>query len=581
MKREEKGITLIALIVTIIILLILAGVTLSMVAGEQGILKRTENVVSKTNQSQIQEEIELAYQAMMMDTLIENWDNTQKAEQLEKALQKQDANAKVVEIDKTLLISYKGYEVSIDKNGKITIEDTSKGEQPDGKVTILTTGEGLDKVEIQVIASITEGTIEKIEPLNGAVLKTENSKENQIFEVSENGKFYFRIKANNGRTKIVASEEIDQILQVSQSLLEGISKINSSGIKKVKVAGKTAEGTQENATYLLNVIHHQGDLVLDGVKTVEGSVLGETEGQTSYAFGNENDVGGKTWDAENTVVLKVEGNLTVNENIMLTSVKNPDGYGGPKGMVIYCTGTLRNNGTISMTACGAKAVGENVYLWKNGEGSFEYVPANGGAGGLFTGNNGHNGQSGENGLARTTGGGGSGAAGGWKGEFFPGCGAEGTSFSGGTGGGAFYIRDDGRILTGGSPNGGAGGNSARIEGAAYMGGGAGNPGGIGRGGNGMNPSYNGQNGTGGLLILYADTIKNSTDILAKGSDGGATATVGGGSSGGGSINIFYKTSYRNEGIINVDGGIAAGAKRQRWSWRNRFHIGWKYWKRVL
>ena len=51
-------------------------------------------------------------------------------------------------------------------------------------------------------------------------------------------------------------------------------------------------------------------------------------------------------------------------------------------MIVYCTGTLINNGTISMTARGAKAEGQNVYLFKNLDGSFEYVPAVGGAGGV-------------------------------------------------------------------------------------------------------------------------------------------------------------------------------------------------------
>ncbi len=50
-------------------------------------------------------------------------------------------------------------------------------------------------------------------------------------------------------------------------------------------------------------------------------------------------------------------------------------------MYIYCEGTLTNNGTISMTARGAKAVGQNVYLFKNLEGNFEYIPAVGGVGG--------------------------------------------------------------------------------------------------------------------------------------------------------------------------------------------------------
>ena len=44
-------------------------------------------------------------------------------------------------------------------------------------------------------------------------------------------------------------------------------------------------------------------------------------------------------------------------------------------MMIYCTGTLTNNGTISMTARGAKASGQNVYLWQNLNGEYEYIPA--------------------------------------------------------------------------------------------------------------------------------------------------------------------------------------------------------------
>ncbi len=35
-----------------------------------------------------------------------------------------------------------------------------------------------------------------------------------------------------------------------------------------------------------------------------------------------------------------------------------------------------------MTARGAKAEGQNVYLFKNIEGNFEYVPAVGGTGGI-------------------------------------------------------------------------------------------------------------------------------------------------------------------------------------------------------
>ena len=47
-KNKEKGITLIALVVTIIVLLILAGVTISMLTGDNGILKRANEAKKKT-----------------------------------------------------------------------------------------------------------------------------------------------------------------------------------------------------------------------------------------------------------------------------------------------------------------------------------------------------------------------------------------------------------------------------------------------------------------------------------------------------------------------------------------------------
>ncbi len=58
--KENKGITLIALVITIIVLLILAGVSLRLVAGNEGILNRAEKAVSKSNTESLKEEIELA-----------------------------------------------------------------------------------------------------------------------------------------------------------------------------------------------------------------------------------------------------------------------------------------------------------------------------------------------------------------------------------------------------------------------------------------------------------------------------------------------------------------------------------------
>ena len=59
MIKKERGITLIALVITIIVLLILAGVTIAALSGENGILKRATEARDKTVEAQEQEEQDL------------------------------------------------------------------------------------------------------------------------------------------------------------------------------------------------------------------------------------------------------------------------------------------------------------------------------------------------------------------------------------------------------------------------------------------------------------------------------------------------------------------------------------------
>lgn len=65
MKKESiqnpSGITLIALIITIIVLLLLAGISLSMVSGNNGVLNQATGAVSETRKRTVQEEITLAW----------------------------------------------------------------------------------------------------------------------------------------------------------------------------------------------------------------------------------------------------------------------------------------------------------------------------------------------------------------------------------------------------------------------------------------------------------------------------------------------------------------------------------------
>ncbi len=61
MKKDakENGITLVALVVTIIVLLILAGVSLSLVLGDNGIITRAQDAVTKYKEAETTEEWEM------------------------------------------------------------------------------------------------------------------------------------------------------------------------------------------------------------------------------------------------------------------------------------------------------------------------------------------------------------------------------------------------------------------------------------------------------------------------------------------------------------------------------------------
>ena len=71
MKIRESGITLIALVVTIVVLLILAGVSISMLTGENGIISQANEANLKNNHGTVLEALRLK----VMDYFTENEEN--------------------------------------------------------------------------------------------------------------------------------------------------------------------------------------------------------------------------------------------------------------------------------------------------------------------------------------------------------------------------------------------------------------------------------------------------------------------------------------------------------------------------
>ena len=79
MRKNQKGITLIALVITIIVLLILAGVSIAMLRGDNNIVKNATDAKIKTTQAEAKEMIKLAVNAVNMEIQgkrvdVANWD---------------------------------------------------------------------------------------------------------------------------------------------------------------------------------------------------------------------------------------------------------------------------------------------------------------------------------------------------------------------------------------------------------------------------------------------------------------------------------------------------------------------------
>ena len=65
--RNQKGITLVALVVTIVVLLILAGTSIAMLSGDNGIIKQSQKAENETGIGEEKEIIALAYNGALTE----------------------------------------------------------------------------------------------------------------------------------------------------------------------------------------------------------------------------------------------------------------------------------------------------------------------------------------------------------------------------------------------------------------------------------------------------------------------------------------------------------------------------------
>ena len=269
---NNKGITLVALVITIIILLILAGISIQAITNT-GLFANAKKAKERTMEAQLKEELSLAIQSIQTEEIYKGNSVTLETlagenGQLKNVLGDDLSEAEVAgdEING----EYKDYEFTIDSNLNVTINGTVSGAKITGSAVVQNSGyvfEG-NTVEIKVTASITEGTIAGIETPEGATLKTNTSTTEKVYTVSKSGNYVFKITSDSGKTKNITAK-VTSILETPQIT---VSEITGSGFK-INVENNYPEGAITEYKYYVS-----GTVKQEGTTEKNCLVTGLTEG---------------------------------------------------------------------------------------------------------------------------------------------------------------------------------------------------------------------------------------------------------------------------------------------------------------
>ena len=165
--KQSKGITLVSLVVTIIVLIILAGISLALIFGENGIVGRAKEAKTVTSVATAQEKLELIKSKILLDKFEITLDDY--LEELEKVKEE-------YQVDDIEKIDDKTAEIIVDGKYKFTITDEGNGNlKTDYK------GEA-GGIELSAIGGTyvypTTGTFEVVKNISGGELSVKSENEN-------------------------------------------------------------------------------------------------------------------------------------------------------------------------------------------------------------------------------------------------------------------------------------------------------------------------------------------------------------------------------------------------------------------
>ena len=332
--KSNFGITLIALIITIIVLLILAGVTLNMVMGENGLFGKANNAKNKTEVAQYEEELRMCVLELQteeasngrtfnMDTIRDNLDTY-----IQK-LEDETIEWKEKDIEEPTGI-YKGYNFYIDKKYGAHIKDKATGTQISMKILseIPETGYTNQNVNLKITITNNEKGINKIikpdgntESLNGAKTYEEEK------TATENAKYTYVVTDTEGKeeTKEVEIKIIDKNAPQDFSIE---AQVTEEGIQ-ITATPEDAEETETNASSGINKVEYYVKKDTETEFTNKGTenIIKELPSGTYSVYAKAYDKAENEKESTNTVTgLKVSA---VYKNITAQMVaEHPEKYYG-------------------------------------------------------------------------------------------------------------------------------------------------------------------------------------------------------------------------------------------------------------
>ena len=155
MLNNKKGITLIALVVTVVVLIILAGVSINAVLGDNGIIKKANQAASVTKEAEVKEAINRTILEFYLTDDYETLEDFLKAKAEDGSIDSVTKNA-----DGTLTVKKGEYSVTVENKTNSSGGSSSGGETQTPEITI---------GEIKVVADST-GTGTAITDANSVYL---------------------------------------------------------------------------------------------------------------------------------------------------------------------------------------------------------------------------------------------------------------------------------------------------------------------------------------------------------------------------------------------------------------------------